>query len=184
MVCALPIPDGDICGACLRSPPHYDRVTAVFSYDFPVDALIQTLKYRGNLAIASVLGKVLGDAPQERPDVIIPMPLSVARLRQRGFNQAMELARAVGKLTGIPVSSNTCRKVLDTQPQAALPWKERARNVRGAFVCDADLRGKTVAVVDDVMTTGSTLGELAKNLRRAGAIHVSGWVVARALPRT
>jgi len=181
-VCALPIPDGDICGACLRNPPRYDRVTAVFSYDFPVDALIQAFKYGGNLAVADVVGGALANAARERPDVIIPMPLSLQRLRERGFNQALEIARVVGKLTGIPVASNACRKVVDTQPQATLPWKERARNVRGAFVCDADLRGKAVAVVDDVMTTGSTLGELAKNLRRAGAIHVTGWVVARALP--
>lgn len=179
--CALPIPDGDICGACLDRPPRYDRVTAVFVYHFPVDALLHAFKYGGNLAIATVLGDALGKAVVGRPDVIIPMPLSVGRLRERGFNQALEIARRVSRCTGIPVLRDACRKVVETRPQATLPWKERAKNVRGAFVCDAELRGRKVAVIDDVMTTGATLDELAKNLHRAGAAEVSGWVVARAL---
>ncbi|MBX9810854.1 MAG: ComF family protein [Burkholderiales bacterium] len=181
--CALPIPDGDICGGCLEHPPRYDRVTAVFAYDFPVDALIQAFKYGGNLAVAAVLGEALGKAVAEHADFIIPMPLSSQRLRERGFNQALEIARRVSGMTGIPVLSDACRKVTETRPQAALPWKEREKNVRGAFVCDADLDGRRIAVIDDVMTTGATLNELAKNLRRAGAAHISGWVVARTLPR-
>jgi ComF family protein len=181
--CALPIPDGDLCGACLDRPPRYDRVTAVFVYDFPVDALLHAFKYGGNLAIATILGDALGKEAVERPDVIVPMPLSAGRLRERGFNQALEIARRVSRHTGVPVLPDACRKVVETQPQAALPWKERAKNVRGAFVCDADLRGRKVAVIDDVMTTGATLDELAKNLLRAGAAAVSGWVVARALKR-
>ena len=173
---------GSVCGACLDHPPRFDRVTAVFAYSFPVDALIHAFKYGGSLAVASVLGQALGQAVAgERVDVIVPMPLSDERLRSRGFNQAHEIARRVGNLTGIPVASRICRKVLETQPQAALPWKDRAKNVRGAFVCDADLSGQKVAVIDDVMTTGATLNELARNLRRAGAAEVSGWIVARAL---
>jgi ComF family protein len=181
-VCALPVPGGGTCGACLREPPRYDGVTAVFAYSFPLDALIHAFKYGGNLAIASALGNALASAVvAESADIIVPMPLSSARLRSRGFNQANEIARSVGRLTGIPVAADICRKTLDTQPQAALPWKERARNVRGAFVCDVDLSGMTVAVVDDVMTTGATLNEIARVLRRAGAAKVWGWVVARAL---
>jgi len=181
--CALPVPDGDICGACLDRPPRFDRATAVYAYDFPVNALIQAFKYGGNLAIAAVLGNALGQAVSERADLIIPMPLSPQRVRGRGFNQALEIARSVSGMTGIPVLNDACRKVTETQPQAALPWKERAKNVRGAFVCDADLGGKRIAVIDDVMTTGATLNELAKNLRRAGAAYISVWVVARTLPR-
>ena len=179
--CALPIPDGDICGACLDHAPQYDRVTAVFAYDFPVDALIRAFKYSGNLAVATFLGDALGKSLAEHADFIIPMPLSAQRVRERGFNQSLEIARCVSRMTGIPVLNNACRKVVETRPQAALPWKERAKNVRGAFVCDADLGGKRVAVIDDVMTTGATLNELAKNLRLAGAAHISGWLVARAL---
>lgn len=180
-VCALPIHGGDICGACLDHPPRFDRVSAVFAYSFPLDALIHAFKYGGNLAIGSVLGQALGNTIAERADVIVPMPLAPERLRQRGFNQAYEIARSVGRMTGIPIAAYICRKVMETQPQAALPWKERAKNVRGAFVCDGDLADKHVAVVDDVMTTGATLNELARNLKRAGAAQVSGWVVARAL---
>lgn len=181
-VCALPIASAEVCGACLDRPPRFDRVSAVFAYGFPLDALVHALKYGGKLAVAGLLGRALGNAvAKERVDLIVPMPISAQRLRARGFNQAHEIARSVGDATGIPVAAGICRKVRDTDPQAALPWKERARNVRGAFVCDADLNGRKVAVIDDVMTTGATLNELAKNLRRAGALEVRGWVVARAL---
>ncbi|MEK6594756.1 MAG: ComF family protein [Pseudomonadota bacterium] len=172
----------------MAHPPRYDAVTAVFVYEHPVDALIQAFKYGGNLALATLLGDALGRTVAAtatgRADLIIPMPLSARRLRERGFNQALEIARRVGRMTGIPVAAGICRKVAETQPQAALPWKARAQNVRGAYVCDADLQGKKVAVIDDVMTTGATLNEIAKNLRRAGAVHISGWMVARALRKS
>ena len=117
----------------------------------------------------------------ERADLIVPMPLSAARLRERGFNQAQEIARLVGRLRDTEVATHLCRRVMETPPQATLPWKARASNVRGAFVCDRDLSGARVAVVDDVVTTGATLNELARVLKRAGAAHVSGWSVARAV---
>jgi ComF family protein len=181
-VCALPITRAAVCGACLDRPPHFDRVSAAFVYGFPVDALVHALKYGGNLAVARILGEALGrTVASEHVDFIVPMPLSVQRLRARGFNQAHEIARSVGHATSIPLALDLCRRAIDTAAQAALPWKERARNVRGAFVCDADLSGHSVAVVDDVMTTGATLDELAKILRRAGAREVRGWIVARAL---
>jgi ComF family protein len=116
-------------------------------------------------------------------DAIVPMPLAPGRLAERGFNQALEIARPVARRTGIPLLPHACRKVVETAPQAALPWIERAKNVRRAFVCDAGLRGKRIAVVDDVLTTGATLNELARVLRKAGAREISGWVVARTLPR-
>jgi ComF family protein len=181
-VCALPIASGNVCGGCLDRPPHFDRVTAVFAYRFPMDALIHAFKYGGNLAIAQMLGHALAEAvAAERADLVVPMPLSPLRLKSRGFNQAHEIARRVGGLTGIAVAARICRKVAETPPQAALPWKERARNVRGAFVCDADFTGLKVAIIDDVMTTGATLDELARLLKRAGAVEVNGWMVARAL---
>ncbi len=181
--CALPLPDGHICGACLAHPPRYDSTTAVFAYAFPVDALIQRFKYGGSLAIGPLLSDVLGSTVAEPADLIIPMPLSPQRVRERGFNQALEIARGVGRITGIPVVADACRKIVETRPQAALPWKERTKNIRGAFVCDADLSGARVAVIDDVMTSGATVNELARNLRRAGAAHISAWVIARTLPR-
>src|SRR5574341_553019 len=109
------------------------------------------------------------------------MPLARGRLAERGFNQALEIARVVAARTGIALLRDAARKVADTPPQAALPWKKRAKNVRGAFACDADLTGRRIAVVDDVLTTGATLDELARVLRKAGAAGVTGWVVARTL---
>ena len=182
-VCALPLTSGSVCGACLVRPPRFDAVEAAFAYRFPVDALILAFKYGGRLALARGLGELLARVATRDVDAIVPMPLARARLAERGFNQALEIARVVAMLTGVPLLRDACRKVADTPPQAALPWRERAKNVRRAFVCDTDLEGRRIAVVDDVLTTGATLNELARVLRRAGAVEVVGWVVARTLPR-
>jgi ComF family protein len=186
-VCALPLPSGRVCGSCLDHPPRFHCVEAVFAYAFPVDALIRAYKYGGRLALAQVLGGLLAQrvarGVDADVDAVVPMPLARGRLAERGFNQALEIARVVAARTGIDLLPHACRKVTDTPAQAALPWKERAKNVRRAFVCDADLEGRRIAVVDDVLTTGATLDELARVLRRAGAAEVRGWVVARTLPR-
>ncbi len=182
-ICALPLTSGAVCGACLASPPRYARVRAPFAYGYPLDALIRAYKYGGRLAYSRLLGSALAAHVGRDADAIVAMPLSPARLAERGFNQALEIARVVAGATGIPLLPFACRKVVDTAPQAALPWKERAKNVRRAFVCDAELTGRRVAVVDDVLTTGATLNELARVLRKAGAVEVQGWVVARTLPR-
>jgi ComF family protein len=183
-ICALPLSGGGTCGACITRLPHFDGVTAAFTYGFPVDALVQALKYGNSLPIADVLGEALATAAAgEAPDCLVPMPLSVKRLRRRGFNQALEIARGVSARTGIPVVCDLCHKAVDTPPQAGLPWKERARNVRGAFACNGEVGAARIAVIDDVMTTGATLNELARCLKRAGAADVRGWIVARALRR-
>jgi ComF family protein len=177
--CASALPTGGTCGACLERSPHYDAVSAAYAYEFPVDALIQAYKYGGDLTLAPLLARELARVLNDTADAIIPMPLARERQRSRGFNQAQELARGIGRALRVPVLASACRKVAETPPQAGLSLAARARNVRGAFVCDSDLSGKHVAVVDDVMTTGATLNELARVLKRAGAAHVSGWVVAR-----
>lgn len=182
VICAVPLTSGNVCGACLDRSPRFDRVEAVFGYRFPIDALIHAYKYGGKLALARPLGEALARRVARDVDVIVPMPLARGRLAERGFNQALEIARVVAAETGTRILHDACRKVADTPPQAALPWKERARNVRRAFVCDADLEGKRIAVVDDVLTTGATLNELARVLRKAGAASVRGWIVARTLP--
>lgn len=151
-----------------------------------MDALLQAYKYGGDLSLGPLLAEKLAQAVCAEVqittvDAIVPMPLARARLRERGFNQAQELARHVGAVLRLPVLAHACRKVTDTAAQATLPLSARAHNVRGAFVCDANIRGMRIAIVDDVMTSGASIDELARNLKRAGAAHVSGWVVARTL---
>ncbi len=186
-VCALPLASGRVCGACLDRPPRFQRVAAALAYRYPANALLHAYKYGGRLALARLLGGLLAQRVARDVagdvDALVAMPLSNARLAERGFNQALEIARVISERTGIALLARACRKVTDTPAQASLPWDERARNVRRAFVCDADLEGMRVAVVDDVLTTGATLNELARVMRRAGAAEVRGWVVARTLPR-
>lgn len=183
VVCALPVTESAICGACLANPPAFDSSVAAVNYAFPVDALLHSFKYQANLAIAPVLAELLAARidTDALPDVIVPMPLHATRLRERGFNQALEIARHVSKKFRVPLLAAMCRRVKDTPSQTGLPWKERENNIRNAFECEADLAGKRIAILDDVMTTGATLNELAKVLRKRGATHVSGWVVARTL---
>ncbi len=116
-------------------------------------------------------------------DLIIPMPLHPQRLKERGFNQSLEIARLLSKQLGIPLDYHSAIRSKYTPPQASLALKERAKNIKGAFAVNGDLVGKRIAIVDDVMTTGASLNELAKTLKQAGASHVECWVVARTLPK-
>jgi ComF family protein len=150
-------------------------------YRFPIDALIQALKYGGRLAVARFLARAMMWPIDEAIDVIVPMPLSEARQRERGFNQAHEIARHIGRMSGIAVVPSLCRRVRETPPQAALPWKARAANVRGAFVAESAAGGLRVAVIDDVATTGATLNEVSRVLKHAGTARVVCLSAARAL---
>jgi ComF family protein len=157
----------------------FDRTTAAFTYGFPIDAMIHALKYERRLDVGAALGAELARAGVHAslPDVVIAVPLSRSRLLERGFNQAHEVAKAAK----LKPRAGACIRIRETPPQALLPWKERAKNVRGAFACEVDLSARHVAIVDDVMTTGATLNELAKVVKKAGAREVSCWVVARTL---
>ena len=187
-VCAQPS-GGSVCGHCLSDPPAFDATIAAFSYAFPIDRLIHSLKYQGRLALAewcadAILARREGAnvAISSRPHRLIALPLAVERQRERGYNQALEIARVIGARTGSPLLPRGLSRVRATPPQAALPWTERAKNVRGAFACDIDLSGLAIALVDDVMTTGASLAEAAKVLKASGAVSVENWVVARTLP--
>jgi ComF family protein len=179
-VCALPSPAGQVCGACLKRPPALDRTEALFRYAFPVDVLVQRLKYAGQTVVADFLAARLAGAlaGQARPDLILAMPLHPRRLRERGYNQAALLAGHLARRLDVAFDPVACRRQRDTPPQVELPLQARRRNIRGAFAC-ADLTGKRVALVDDVMTTGASLDELARVAKRAGAVEVVAWVVAR-----
>jgi len=180
--CALASPDGAVCGRCLTQPPAFDATNAALAYAFPADVLVQALKFRGELALAPVLGALLARCISEPADWIVPVPLSEPRLRGRGYNQALEIARHVSGATGTRLAPDACLRSRDTPVQMNLPLAERARNVRGAFECPRLIESATVAVLDDVMTTGATLDEVAATLKRAGAARVVNWVVARTFP--
>jgi len=178
--CALESPRGELCGRCLSQAPAYDATHAALAYEFPADALVQALKFRGELALAPLFAALLAERVRaERVDCIVPVPLSAQRLRRRGYNQAVEIARHV---RGGILELELCERTRDAPPQMELPYEARQRNVRGAFRCTRPLGGATLAVVDDVMTTGATLDEIARTLKGAGARRVVNWVVARTMP--
>lgn len=172
------------CGTCLSKPPAYTATIAALSYAFPVDALIHALKYKMQFAIAPVLAGLFIDKIKslelsDPPELVIPMPLHPERLKERGFNQSLEICHHVTRQLDIELSQNGCKRIKNTPPQTNLPWKIREKNIQKAFSCSIDLSGKHVAVLDDVMTTGATLNELAKQLRKQGARKITNWVIAR-----
>lgn len=184
--CGL-VSSGQICGSCLAAPPSFDATHAVFTYDFPLDKLLQQYKYRETLQLSKTFSvlleqKLKASQMDRKIDLVIPMPMHHKRLQERGFNQALEIARQLSNTTGLPLDYAACQRVKLTPPQASLPLKERSKNIRGAFHCGTDLQGLNVVLIDDVMTTGASLDELAKTLKQAGAAHVECWVIARTLP--
>lgn len=180
--CAEPTTHGERCGACLHVPPHFDRTIACLSYDFPSDRLIHALKYGHCLAVADWCGRMLSERlAGEGFDRILPLPLHPDRLRQRGFNQAAEIAGKFQFWPKIPVDRSALQRTRATTPQAELPPKERQRNVRGAFECRRDFTGQHLLLVDDVLTTGATADECARVLKLHGAASVTVAVVCRAL---
>lgn len=185
-VCALPTPGGEVCGHCLKQPPHFTSTTAVFEYSFPLDKLIQSMKYREQLPLAHnfAIKLVQHIDTGNLPDYIIAMPLHPAKLRERGFNQSHLLAATVCRKLKLKLLPNACQRVRDTASQSALPWQQRKRNMRNAFCCNTDLTGKRVALVDDVLTTGASFNALAEAVTKQGAVQVYAWVVARTLPNS
>ncbi len=186
--CASPMmpttASGSHCGECQRRPPAFSRTLAMFHYSSPIDRLIQSLKYHHRLEIARVLGQRLARFLQTHgvasSNLLIPVPLHTTRLRERGFNQSLELARPVAKRLGLSLDYTCATRTRQTAPQTDLAPKARQRNVRGAFRASDAVAGRRVAILDDVMTTGHTVDSLARCLRRAGARDVEVWVVARA----
>jgi ComF family protein len=185
--CAEPLPPAHsalaLCGRCLLRPPVFDACVAPFRYAFPVDRMIQGLKYRGELVYGRVLGQLLARhlaRRESRPELVIPVPLGLARYRERGFNQARELALPVCKAFGLTLSSDLISRHRETQEQASLDRNERLKNTQHAFALTAPLTARHVAIVDDVVTTGSTANEISKVLRAAGVEWIEVWAVARA----
>jgi ComF family protein len=184
--CAVPLPrpDAFLCTDCLQWPRMFDAAFAAYRYEHPVDWLVRRMKYGGDIATARVLGTLLGRrlyrAHPLHVEALLPVPLHRAREAQRGFNQAIEIARSAAREVGLPVVSDVGRRCRDTTGQAGLDAGGRRENVRGAFELVRPLSYRRLAIVDDVMTTGSTAEEFARVLKRAGADWVEVWAVARA----
>ena len=185
--CALPLPLDGTCGRCQRDPFPFSHAVAGFIYQPPLDALIVQLKFGRRLALARLLGELCAETWQlARPaeievDLIVPVPLHPARLRERGYNQALELARPLARAWRVRLDAHCAERVRATVPQSDLPAKQRRGNIKDAFRVTDTVAGRHVAVVDDVMTSGHTVREFAATLHRAGAASVSVWVGARAV---
>jgi ComF family protein len=175
------------CGDCLREKPPFENTVCVADYGFPWDRLIADFKFHGRAELAALLAQHLSSAVRASarplPHWVLPVPLSAARLAERGYNQAWELARRVATTFGLQSEATLLQRPLDTAHQALLSREERQRNLRTAFMADprqrGQLQGHRVALVDDVMTTGATVREAAAVLLRAGAAAVDIWVLAR-----
>jgi ComF family protein len=177
-----------LCGNCLRTAPAFDATVVATDYAPPIDQLVLALKFGNRLALAPLFARILRDAAlQERehplPELLVAVPLGHERLARRGFNQALEIARPLSRSLGIRLDAGLVVRVRDTRAQSLLHPDERHRNIRGAFIVPdraADsVRGRHIGVVDDVITTGETLNEVAATLKRFGASRVTSFVFAR-----
>ena len=190
LVCALPlppnIPEGAVCGRCQKKPPYYDQAFSAFSYEQPMIWLIQQLKFNDRLTHARLLGDLLAtldfiERIADDEDVCtLPVPLFKKRLRERGFNQSIELARALSKKTGWPMELQRVQRIRDTNAQTGLDAKARRKNIRGAFEVIEPLPQKHVLIIDDVVTTGSTANELSRVLKKSGVEKITVLSLARA----
>ena len=178
------------CDTCRTQRPAFDRSLALWRYDYPLDGLIGAFKYGHQLALASFFGEQLAQRVQQqiaageltRPDVVLAMPLHPRRLAERGFNQSLLIAQVLSRRLRLPLHSHWLQRLRHTPPQTGLPWQQRAANLEHAFGCKQAVAGRHIAVVDDVMTTGSSLQEVARTLKLAGASRVDNWVLARTPP--
>ena len=184
---ALPVKQRT-CGQCLRKPPPFDQCHCLFYYDHPIDRLISGLKFHQKLSYGKTLGKLLASdilkhySHTELPDALVAVPLHKSRLRERGFNQAYEIARSCSNTLGIPLFTNVCQRIKNTPHQLGLDAKTRRKNLRAAFKVDSiesTLNIRSVALIDDVMTTGSTLSELTKSFSTNDIQYVHIWCIAR-----
>jgi ComF family protein len=179
--CAMPLRPGGDCPRCLREPPPWQRAQAAFRYGFPLDRLLPRFKFDGDLAAGALLATLLHWAldPAQRPEALVPVPLHRSRLRERGYDQALELARAVSREARLPLLADRLCRVRRTNAQTELGAVARRRNVLGAFALrPGPALPAHVALVDDVLTTGATAGECTQVLLAAGVARVDVWAVA------
>lgn len=182
--CAEPLPVIGPCPACQRRPSPLDIVAVPFAYAWPLSQLLLGYKSGKRPQLVRPLASLLNDGVPSQitqdVDRVIAVPLHEDRFAQRGFNQAAELARVLCRCRDLPLDARSARRIVATPSQQGLSRRARKANLHGAFVVDGDLSGLRVLLVDDVMTTGTTLGVLAREVRRAGAIWVGAVALARA----
>ena len=184
--CASPLQQSILCGHCLNKPPEQDASFSLFRYQPAIDQLIAALKYQDTLALSRFFAVQMADQLKGRrflPQVLIPIPLHPRRLRERGYNQSLELAKHLSKQLAIPVRHSILSRIRDTKPQASLPFSERKKNINHAFqITNIDIP-PYIALIDDVLTTGHTANSAVKVLRQAGAKHVEVWTIARTIKK-
>ena len=191
--CAIPLSDtyATLCGACTRQPPAFDATIVAADYTPPVDRLVLALKFGNRLELALLMADMLRDAALRAQELPLPtkmaaVPLGAQRLAERGFNQALEIAKPLSRALGVVLDAQLALRQRETRAQSLLHPDERQKNIRRAFIVPAKaidaVRNAHVGVVDDVMTTGETLNELAATLKRFGAARVTNFVFARTLP--
>lgn len=185
--CALPLEHSAwLCGRCVRRAPPWDSAWAPFRYAYPLDRLEARFKFGADLAAGRLLASlwIAAHTPGELPQAIVPVPLHGSRLRSRGYNQALEIAKPLAKALRVPLLRDVLRRTRATDAQTELSALQRRRNVRGAFFANfEDDVPQHVAVLDDVFTTGATLAECTRVLKRAGVARVEVWALARAPAR-
>ncbi|WP_239690846.1 ComF family protein [Chromobacterium sphagni] len=181
--CAEPTPDSMLCGHCQRHPPAFDALHVPYLFGYPLNGLIHAFKYGKRLQLAGALADLLTDfagCQAHEYDLVIPVPLANERLAERGFNQSSELAKAFAVTINSRFSDDLCWRKCNTLPQASLGRAARLQNVRHAFGVKRRCDGLSIAIIDDVATSGATLSALAKVLKKQGAERVDAWVLARA----
>ncbi|MFJ1269834.1 ComF family protein [Legionella lytica] len=180
--CASPLADGGslICGGCIKNPPQFAHAYVRYKFEEPLRGLLHQFKYHNGLYLHSFLSHlILNGIPADNlPQCLIPVPMHARKIRQRGFNHAAILARDLAKKLGLPYDFASCQKVLNTAPQASLDKEQRQKNLRNAFI-SKKLPFQHVALIDDLLTTGSTANELALTLKKAGVERVDLWCCAR-----
>jgi ComF family protein len=181
-VCARHSPYNVICGTCLKQPPYFASTDVLFNYQYPVSYLIKAFKFHKRPELARCFAEIMAKKLKKKaklPELIIAVPLHKKRQRQRGYNQSLEFAVEINKRLGLTLSRSLCRRIKNTDPQSSLPKKIRRKNVKGAFCLDEKPIPKHIAIVDDVITTGSTINELAHLLKKGGCQRIDVWAIAR-----
>jgi ComF family protein len=180
--CQLNAVNGEVCGRCLKKPPVWEHLVAQWRYEFPLNKAMISAKYHHAFAIYRWAATQRGEWPFAAKATLIPVPLAELRLQSRGYNQAQLIAEEMANRFALKVDADAVIRIRETDIQQRLNWIERRKNVHCAFVATRSFAGESVVLIDDVLTTGSTLNALARALLDAGATRVDAFVLARVLP--